>query len=268
MSGRFAGRNVLVTGASRGIGAAAATRFAAEGAGVAIVARTVERHDHLAGSLTETAEQIRTFGGRVAVIAADIADEQARARIVPEAVDALGGPIDVLVNNAAAAMYAPLRDFPVKRRRIIFEVNVHAPLDLAQAVLPAMVERGEGWIINLSSGSARPIPNSTMAVYGASKAALNRITLGLAFELADTGIRVNTVEPRAAVMSEGAAALVGDTVRADQLESMEEMVEAIVALADCPAGLTGRTCVSLDVIDELHLTVHALDGAPLSPTAK
>jgi len=67
-------RTLLLTGASRGIGAAAATRFAAEGAGVAIVARTVERHDHLAGSLTETAEQLHAFGGRVAVIAADIAD--------------------------------------------------------------------------------------------------------------------------------------------------------------------------------------------------
>jgi NAD(P)-dependent dehydrogenase (short-subunit alcohol dehydrogenase family) len=102
-----------------------------------------------------------------------------------------------------------------------------------------------------------------MAVYGASKAALNRITHGLAVELAGSGVRVNTVEPRAAVMSEGATALVGDSVRADQIESMEQMVEAIVALADCPADYTGHNCVSLDLIDELGLTVRALDGAPL-----
>jgi NAD(P)-dependent dehydrogenase (short-subunit alcohol dehydrogenase family) len=264
---RFGGRRVLVTGASRGIGAAAARRFAAEGADVAITARTVDRHDHLAGSLNETAEQLRAFGGRVVVLAADIADEHARGRLVADAVKGLGGPIDVLVNNAAAAMYLPLRDFPLKRRRIIFEVNVHAPLDLAQGVMPSMIERGEGWIINLSSGSARPIPNTTMAVYGASKAALNRMTHDLAIELAGTGVRVNTVEPRAAVMSEGATALVGETVREDQIESMEAMVEAVIALADCPAELTGRPCVSLDLIDELHLTVHALDGSPLSPAA-
>ena len=268
MSGRFAGQKVLVTGASRGIGAATAQRFAAEGADVAIVARTLEQHDHLAGSLNETAARLRDFGGRVAVVAADMTDEDARARIVPDAVEGLGGAIDVLINNAAAAMYAPLRDFPLKRRRIVFEVNVHAPLDLAQAVLPAMVERGEGWIVNLSSATARPVGGSTMSVYGASKAALNRITLGLALELSGTGVRVNTVEPRAAVMSEGATALIGDTVRADQIESMEEMVEAIVALADCPVELTGRTCVSLDLIDELQLTVHALDGTPASSTPK
>ena len=101
-----------------------------------------------------------------------------------------------------------------------------------------------------------------MAVYGASKAALNRLTLGLARELRDTGVRVNTIEPRAAVMSEGAHALVGDTVRDDQIESMEEMVEALVALGDCPPEVTGRNCVSLDLIDELKLSVRALDGSP------
>ena len=261
---RFAGRRILVTGASRGIGAAAARRFAAEGADVAIVARTVAEHDHLAGSLAETAEAMRRFGGSVAMIAADLADENDRARIAPSAVAELGGPIDVLVNNAAAAMYSPLIDFRLKRRRLTFEVNVHAPLDLVQAVAPSMAERGEGWIINVSSGTARPIENSSMAIYGASKAALNRLTHGLAVELAGTGVRVNTVEPRAAVMSEGAAALIGDTVRADQIESMEEMVEAIVALGDCPADFTAHNCVSLDLIGEMGLTVHALDGTPLS----
>jgi citronellol/citronellal dehydrogenase len=264
---RFAGRRVLVTGASRGIGAAAARRFAAEGADVAIVARTLDQHDHLAGSLRATAAGIVASGARCAVIMADLADEDDRARIAPSAVDALGGPIDILVNNAAAAMYAPVIDMPLKRRRLTFEVNVHAPLDLAQAIVPSMVERGEGWIINISSATARPVANSDMTIYGASKAALNRVTHGLGVELADTGVRVNTVEPRAAVMSEGAAALVGDTVRADQIESIEEMVEAILALADCPAELTARTCVSLDLIDELQLIVHALDGRPLSPVS-
>jgi NAD(P)-dependent dehydrogenase (short-subunit alcohol dehydrogenase family) len=195
-------------------------------------------------------------------VSADLTDGDDRMRIVPAATEQLDGPIDVLVNNAAAAMYAPVADFPLKRRRIIFEVNVHAPLDLAQAVIPAMSERGEGWIVNLSSATARPLANSTMAIYGASKAALNRWTVGLAKELAPVGVRVNTVEPRAAVMSEGATALVGDRVRSDQIESMEEMVEAIVALADCAPEHTGRNDISLDLIAELQLTVHALDGSP------
>jgi len=267
VSGLLAGKRVLVTGASRGIGAATAERCAAEGADVAIVARTVDRHDHLAGSLNETADRLRAYGGKIAVVVADLTDGEDRARIVPEAVEALGGPIDVLVNNAAAAMYGPLADFPLKRRRITFEVNVHAPLDLAQAVLPSMLERGEGWIVNVSSATARPVGSSILTVYGSSKAALNRTTLGLATEVAGTGVRVNTVEPRAAVMSEGADALVGDQVTADRIEPMEAMVEAVFALTCCPPDLTGRTLVSLDLIDELDLTVHALDGTPLSPAS-
>ncbi|MGZ4695805.1 MAG: SDR family NAD(P)-dependent oxidoreductase, partial [Acidimicrobiales bacterium] len=104
MAGRFSGRRVLVTGSSRGIGAAAAERLAAEGADVAITARTKGSHEHLAGSLDETAERISGYGTRIGVVVADLTDEADRARIVPEAAAALGGPIDILVNNAAAAM--------------------------------------------------------------------------------------------------------------------------------------------------------------------
>jgi NAD(P)-dependent dehydrogenase (short-subunit alcohol dehydrogenase family) len=103
---------------------------------------------------------------------------------------------------------------------------------------------------------------STLTIYGASKAALNRITNGLGAELFGTGIRVNTVEPRAAVLSEGAAELVGTTLRPDQIESMEEMVEGVVALCDCPEDVTGRVTVSLDLIEQGGLTVHNLDGTP------
>ena len=262
-----------MTGASRGIGAATAQRLAGEGADVAIVARTSEHHPTLSGSLRETVGRLASSGVRVVPITADLSDPEARAKVVPEAVEGLGGPLDILVNNAAAAIYQPLIDFPLKRRRLVFEVNVHAPLDLAQAVLPVMIERGEGWIVNVSSATAHlwetPFNlgslGSTTGVYGASKAALNRLTNALAAEVASTGVRVNTVEPRSAVMSEGAEVLIGSPLAVDQVESMEEMVEAVVALCDCPPERTGRTHVSLDLLDELGLSVHGLDGQPLSP---
>ena len=272
MPRRFEGRRAVVTGASRGIGAATAERLAAEGADVVITARTLDRHDHLPGSLNETAERVSRHGGRVGIVVADLTDERDRARVIPEADDHLGGPVEILVNNAAAAIYQPVADFPLKRRRIIFEANVHATLDLAQAVIPSMRAAGEGWIVNLSSGSTRPwngppfdtgAQGTTLTIYGASKCALNRITNGLGAELHGTGIRVNTVEPRAAVLSEGAAELVGSTLRPDQIESMEEMVEGVVALCDCPEDVTGQVTVSLDLIADWGLTVHALDGSPL-----
>lgn len=270
-AGRFTGRRALVTGASRGIGAGIAERLAAEGAAVAVTARTRDAHDHLAGGLTATAERLARYGGDVAVVVADLSDPTDRQRIVPEAVERLGGPFDVLVNNAAAAIYGPLAEIPLRRRHVMFEANVHAPLDLAQAVIPGMRQAGAGWIVNVSSRAARPwdgppfalgANGTTIAAYGASKAALNRITNGLAAELHGTGIRVNTVEPRAAVRTEGADALVGDTVPADKFESLEEMVEAVTALCDCPEYVTGKAIVSLDVIAEWGLTVHGLDGAP------
>src|SRR4051794_32074450 len=112
---RFAGRRAIVTGASRGIGAGVAERLAAEGAAVAIVARTLEAHDHLAGSLEATAERLRAHGGQVALVVADLTDEHDRARVVPEATAQLGGPVDILVNNAAAAIYGPLAELSLKR---------------------------------------------------------------------------------------------------------------------------------------------------------
>ncbi len=271
--GRFRGRRAIVTGASRGIGAAVARRLAAEGADVAITARTTERHRTLAGSLRETAGQLGRFGGAVAIVTADLADADDRARIVPEAVQALGGPVDILVNNAAAAIYQTLAEYPLRRRRLSFEVNVHAPMDLAQAALPSMLDRGEGWVVNVSSTTARPwrppfrlgALGSTTGVYGASKAALNRMTNALAAELAGRGVRLNTVEPRAAVMSEGAEVLTGSALSPDQIESMEQMVEAIVALCDCGPERTGLEHVSLDLIAELGLTVCDLDGNPIGP---
>ena len=269
MRKRFASRNVIVTGASRGIGAALAERLAAEGAGVAVVARTLDAHDHLAGSLQETLARCRRHGARVEAIAADLTDVESRATIIPRALELFGGRIDVLVNNAAAAIYQPTLTMPLKRRRIMFEVNVHAPADLAQAVIPAMAERGEGWIVNLSSASARhqfgrpkalQKPPPYIGVYGASKAALNRLTVAFAAELQGSGVRINTVEPRAVVRSEGSDALLGDSLPAEYYEPMEAMVEGVLALCDCPADWNGGVHVSLDLLAALGRTVMTLDG--------
>jgi NAD(P)-dependent dehydrogenase (short-subunit alcohol dehydrogenase family) len=267
---RFGGRRAIVTGASRGIGAGIAERLAAGGAQVAIVARTLEVHDHLRGSLRATAERVGRHGNEVAIVVADLTDDTDRQRIVPEAVAALGGPIDILVNNAAALINQPLVDFPLRRRRVLFEANVHAPLDLAQAVIPAMLDAGEGWIVNVSSGSARlaagppfdlGFQGSTPTMYGASKAALNKVTNGLGAELHGTGIRVNAIEPRAAVLSEGAEQLVGAQLRPDQIEPMETMVEAVLGLVTGdPAQQTGVITKSLTYLRDTGREVRTLDG--------
>jgi citronellol/citronellal dehydrogenase len=275
---RLAGRRALVTGASRGIGAALAERLAAEGADVALVARTLDCHPTLEGSLKQTAARVRAHGGSAVAIAADLANESDRARIVTEAVAGLGGDIHILVNNAAAGIIEPLATVPLRRVRMSLEVNILAGLDLAQQVIPSMRERREGWIVNISSGAARPSAGppfelsgvvALTGVYGMSKAGLNRVTNALAAELWRTGIRVNTVEPRATILTGGTSAIIDATPGGLGMqpeggyEQLEPMVEATLALCDCPESLTGRSVVSVELLAELGLTVHGIDGRPL-----
>lgn len=270
---RLRGRRAVVTGASRGIGAGIVERLAAEGADVVAVARTLEQHDHLPGSLNETVQRAGRHGGRAVALVADLASESDREGLIGRAAELLGGPIDIVVNNAAAAIYQPLIDYPLKRQRLTFEVNVHAPLDLAQQAVAGMRDGGAGWIVNVSSATAQlrpgppfelPEPGTAMAVYGASKAALNRMTNGLGAELYGTGIRVNTIEPRFGVLTEGAAVLVGDVYDADTFESMEQMVEGVLALCDCAEDVTGTVAVSLDLLEEHVIAVRGLDGRELA----
>ena len=256
------GKVALVTGASRGIGVAIAERLAAEGAAVALVARTLEADPgaRLGGSLRETAAAIEARGGRAVPIVANLADPADRARIVPEARAALG-PIDVLVHNAAAAIYAPIGEIPLKRRQVIFEVNVHATIDLAQAVLPDMRAAGRGWIVNLSSASSKlpegpPFrgPDTTITAYGASKAALERLTVGLAAEVFADGVAVNSIAPVAAVRTPGSEALVGKLMDAhpELVEPVEWLAEAVLVLATCdPRTCTGRVLYSGPFLDEM-----------------
>jgi len=278
-TGALAGRVALVTGASRGIGYGIARRFAAEGAAVAATARTLEPAPDapLDGSLQETVGEIETAGGRALAVQADLNDADDRARIVP-AVEAALGPIDVLVNNAAAATYLPNADIPLKRRRLTFEINLQAPIDLAQRVLPGMRECGQGWILNISSATSKhpkgpPFDPGfklgfTSTVYGASKAALERFTTGLAAETFGEGVAVNTLAPVAAVRTPGADALVGDVMDAnpDIVEPLELFVEAALVLCTCDAQTTtGRICYSRPLLEELGREVRSLNGGPSSP---
>ena len=274
MNRRFEGRRALVTGASRGLGASVARRLAAEGAEVALVARTLGTGDEADGSLRVTQALCERHGGTVAAVVADLTDDAARAQVVPQAHQALGGPIEILVNNAAAAIPVALTEISAAQQRTQFEANVITPLVLAQAVVPAMRDAGEGWIVNLSSVGAERFPGppfpsnpvgSTMDVYGASKAALNKVTNGLAVELYGTGIRINTVQPRIAVMSEGMRAF-ADKVGPGVFEEMEQIVEAVVALCACTEEQTGQVTESQSLLAELRITPRGIDGETIADT--
>ncbi len=183
VSGLLEGQTALVTGASRGIGAAIARALDRAGARVALAARDRDALERVAGELS----------GAPVVYAIDLADAHAPRWLGETAVEELGA-IDVLVNNAAIAARLDTVDLDAELIDRMHAVNVRAPLLLVAALLPSMQARGRGSIINLSSVSA-VIGTPRRAAYAATKGAIDALTRSLAIELGPAGIRVNAVAP-------------------------------------------------------------------------
>ena len=258
-NGVLKGRVAVVTGASRGIGEAIAKRCAMEGAKVVVSARSVTPEDHfLPGSINETVAAINAAGGDATAVKADLSLEEDRHNLVT-ATEAAYGPIDILVNNAAVTWFMPVRDFAEKRFRIMMDVQVWAPLELAQLCLPSMLDRGHGWILNVSSHAAiHPKANAPGGhggtVYGMCKAALERFTTGLAQEVHGRGVGVNVISP-GLVATPGVVhhKLINDSNK-DRVTPVEHMAEACLRLCHGDASeITGRIDYADQVIDEFKL---------------
>jgi 7-alpha-hydroxysteroid dehydrogenase len=280
---RLEDRVAVITGASRGIGRAIAIAFAAEGARVAVVARTEAQWDaRMPGSIHETVRDIRAAGGAATAIAADLANPDEVDTVIERARSALG-PIGILVNNAALTIpgrpptaprigashkspaqrsaprqSGPLRDsflsFPLKGFRLHLEIGLFAAYRLMQCALPDMIEAGRGGIVNISS-LAGFIPGEGPyqhpgapgpIAYGGNKAALHHLTQSVAIEMQAHGIAVNALSPSEPVFTPGnLVAAAGETDWA----SPEEFAEATlrVAVTD-PQVTTGQLLWSDDVL--------------------
>jgi citronellol/citronellal dehydrogenase len=240
------GKVAMVTGSSRGLGKAIAQRFAAEGAAVALTARTMEPDPKYQGSLRQTLEEIDTAGGTAIAIQADLSKPEDRERLFAEVAECLGAP-DILVNNAAVTFLRPLDEFPERRVRLMMEMHVLAPLHLAQLAIPAMRERGRGWVLNVTSAGG-DLPDGPpfsefdrtagFGVYGTVKAALNRLTKSLAAELYDDGIAVNAAAPTNPVATPGAGLLDLAKIDTEDIELITET--AFMLCTGDPKSLTGR----------------------------
>jgi NAD(P)-dependent dehydrogenase (short-subunit alcohol dehydrogenase family) len=247
----------LVTGASRGLGKAIAARLAAEGATVAITARTLEQDPKYVGSLLETAEEINASGGRAVAIKADLSKHDERERLMAEVIDQVGTP-DILVNNAAVTFLRPLDEFPDKQARLMLEMHVLAPLHLTQLAIPAMRERKAGWVLMLTSLAGERIegpPFSTFdatagfGMYGTVKAAMSRMAQSLAAELASDNIAVNAAAPSDPVATPGAGAL--DLAKV-VTEDISLITETAHILCTCdPAVTSGRVAHTQPFLREM-----------------
>ena len=268
------GAVALVTGASSGgTGRSIAVRFAAEGAKVAINARSEE-------GLRETLAAIEDVGSTGLVLPADLSDPAGGRMMLVEATEAAFGPIDVLVNNAMGTIFKPIAEWTLADMDEMQQINVWAPWLLMGQVLPGMRDRGHGWILNLTSSAAEfppgppygAVAKAGYAGYGATKAALSRLTLCAAAETENQGIAVNALTPQAsistpAIVASGyVEALLGTDDVSWVFEPVDTMAEAALALCTGdPEVLTGRIAYSLQLLLELQRPVYDLRGASLVP---
>ncbi|MCU4185300.1 SDR family NAD(P)-dependent oxidoreductase [Acidiferrimicrobium sp. IK] len=254
------GKVALVSGASRGLGEAIARRLSSAGAKVAISARTLDPDPRYDGSLRETAAAIEAAGGECLPVACDLSRSEDRHALISQVTEEWGR-IDILVNNAAVSFMLPYTEFPEKRWRLMVEVQLWAPYELGQMVVPGMRARGEGWILNITSRSAvHPVgppfdkfhKDAGFSAYGMVKAGLDRMTTALAAELYDDNIAVNALAPWDNVSTPGAAH--HELVDGFALEGPEWMAEAALVLcSNPPSQLTGRVAYSQPLLAEFQI---------------
>jgi len=263
--GKLDGKVVVVTGASRGIGAEIARVFAAEGGKVVCAARTLHEGEHqYAGSLETTVSAIKDAGGEATAVAANISEPEECEKLI-EAARSTYGPVDVLVNNAALTYFVPVKDYPLNRWMRSWAVNFHAPFILSQLVLKDMVDRRSGSIVNISSSAAigpgrGPYEGARLmyrgsTCYGAEKAALERFTQGLAAEVFEYGVSVTCVSPSQVVPTPG-------TVHHQLVRGLDDprgeppelMAKAALLLATEPYDkISGRVTYSQQLLKEYGL---------------
>ena len=241
------GKVAIVTGASRGVGAAIAVALAGAGARVACAARATDADPlRLPGTIDGTVRRIADGGGDALAVPTNLAHEDEIGRMVDTTVEHFGR-LDVLVNNAAVTFPGDL-DVPLTRYDLMMDVNLRAPLVAAHAAVPHMRERGEGTILNVSSAAALSyIPG--LMVYGMSKIALEHLTVSLAEQLRPDRIAVNTFRIDVPVASEG---FVANTPGFDHSswEQSEVPAEGVVWMLQQPPSYTGHNVSMAGLRDE------------------
>ncbi|MBS0477041.1 MAG: SDR family NAD(P)-dependent oxidoreductase [Proteobacteria bacterium] len=278
----LAGRVALVTGSSRGIGRAVAQRLAAASATVVVTGRstgtpaTVRRfgaEQTVAGTLEETVALIEAAGGKAFALAADLEDPAQRDGLLARATE-IAGPVDILVNNAGFADYARVDSMGLETFDRTIEHYLRVPFRLAQDAMAGMRRAGAGWIVNIGSITAyppaRPYPDYARAggdaVYAAVKAALHRLSQGLAAEMVDHNIAVNVVGPSTAIRTPGADALIPPDY---PCEDVAYLAETVLAMCHRPAAeRTGLTAFSMHYPHATGLEVWTLDGQDRLPPAE
>jgi NAD(P)-dependent dehydrogenase (short-subunit alcohol dehydrogenase family) len=234
----FEGSTALVTGATAGIGYAIALELARQGADVIVHGRNAERG-------AKAVQAIENAGGRARFIAADLANADDVRRLAAEA-----GDVDILINNAGVYEFAPTFDTDDADFDNHFGINVRAPYVLVQKLVPGMIERGNGSVVNISTVAAST-PSADAGLYGASKAALDLLTKLWADEFGAAGVRVNAVAP-GPTETEGTAGLadiiegLGRTRALQRIAGPDEIARAVAFIASPEASYINGVVLPVD----------------------
>jgi len=236
-----AGKIVVITGASAGIGETTARRIGAAGGEVVLVARTRE-------NLERVADDIRADGGTAHVYPCDLSDLDAIGAMADQVLADLGH-VDILINNAGIALFAPTAEFDVSAFDKMFASNVRAPFFLVAAFAPGMAARGHGSIVSLSS-MAGGVGIVGGAAYGATKASLEAMTRAWAAEYSASGVRVNAIAPGPVYTPSPSGpqfiTALGETTPMHRASQPEEIAEVVAFLASPRASYITGTTVAAD----------------------
>ena len=266
MSSTLSGRTVVMSGGSRGIGLAIATRLARDGANVALLAKTDDPHPRLAGTIHTAVAAIEAAGGQAIGVVGDVRREEDVARLVDAAVERFGG-IDVVINNASAIDLRPIAALDAKRYDLMLDINARGTFLLTRQALPLLREADDGQVLTLSPPlSLDPRWLRGHAAYTVSKFAMTMLTLGVAADEAEHGVRANCLWPRTMIATAAVRHLLGDEEATRRSRTPEIVSDAAHALLT-DGQRTGETLIDDELlaeagVDDLDRYAAAPDGTP------
>ena len=245
----LAGRTILMSGGSRGIGLAIALRAAADGANIAILAKTAEPHPKLEGTIYTAAEQIEAAGGHALPILGDVREESSVAEAVSKTAETFGG-IDIVVNNASAIDLSTTDDLAMKKFDLMQSINARGSFLLAKTALPHLRKSSAAHILTLSPPlNLNPRWAGTYLGYTMAKYGMSLVTLGLAEELRGDGVAANSLWPRTTIATAAVANLLGGEEMIARSRKPEIMSEAAWSiLTSDPREVTGNFFIDDEVL--------------------
>ena len=241
----LAERVAIITGASRGIGRALALGLARQGCAIVVAAKSAESTERLPGSIYTVAQEVEALGASALPARVDVRDAEQIELMVAQTIDRFGR-IDILINNAGALWWQPVAQTPAKRFDLVLEVNARAAFLAARAVLPHMVQRSWGHIINMSPPiDLKAVPGRV--AYCISKFGMTLLTHGLAAEVRSSGIAVNSLWPVTVIESQ--ASINWQLGSRETWRKPDILVECVLRLVQkAPAEITGRALLDEDFL--------------------